>query len=63
MSEEDQTPPARTVLQRMVKAGISEDRARDHISRGWVRLGGGNIVVTDPDTLDPSESGPTITSI
>lgn len=49
MSDKEQ-PPA-TVLQRMTAAGVSEERAREHITRGAVRLDGESV--TDPDTSAP----------
>jgi hypothetical protein len=45
----------------MIKAGISEDRARAFIAAGHVRSCG--QVVTDPGMPDDSEPGPSITSI
>jgi hypothetical protein len=40
-----------TVLQRMLAAKISEDRALQHLRTDWVRSGG--EVVTDPDAVVP----------
>jgi hypothetical protein len=51
----------RTVLGRMITAGISEDRARSFIAAGHVHSGG--QVVTDPDMPDDSEPGPSIMAI
>lgn len=47
-----------SVLERMVKAGISEDGARAHIAAGRVRVG--DALVTDPDMPDDSAAGPGI---
>jgi DNA-binding transcriptional LysR family regulator len=48
--QERQARPG-TVLARMVAAGIGEARAREHLARGWVRVGG--AVVTDPQAPAP----------
>lgn len=37
----------RTVLQWMVRAGITEERALEHLRDGWVRVDG--ELVTDPN--------------
>lgn len=47
-----------SVLERMAKAGIAEERARMHIAAGRVQIG--DETVTDPDTPDDSEAGPGI---
>lgn len=36
----------RTVLDRLIQSGITEDRARQHLADGWVRID--DVVVTDP---------------
>lgn len=36
----------RTVLDRLIQSGITEDRALHHLTEGWVRVDG--RVVTDP---------------
>lgn len=36
----------RTVLDRLIQSGITEDRARQHLADGWVRID--DAVVTDP---------------
>ncbi len=36
----------RTVLDRLIQAGITEDRARDHLRDRWVRVDG--QIITDP---------------
>lgn len=50
----DQEQP--TILERMLAAGISEDRARAHLEAGRVRLDGD--VVTDPNTPAPPGTRP-----
>jgi hypothetical protein len=37
----------RTVLDRLLSSGITQDRALSHLADGWVRVDG--AVVTDPD--------------
>jgi hypothetical protein len=39
--------PAPTILERMISAKMSEERARKHLADGSVRVDGG--IVTDPD--------------
>jgi hypothetical protein len=39
----------RTVLDRLLQAGITEDRARDHLRDRWVRVDG--EIITDPRHL------------
>jgi hypothetical protein len=39
----------RTVLERLSEAGITPQRARAHLKRGWVKVDG--TTVTDPDYL------------
>ena len=46
-AESSGTPP--TLLQRMVEAKISEDRARGYLRTQWVSSDG--EVVTDPDAV------------
>ncbi|MBW0116579.1 hypothetical protein [Pseudonocardia abyssalis] len=42
----------RTVLDRLVQAGISRERAIEHVRGGWVLVDGRRV--TDPDTpADP----------
>lgn len=36
-----------TVLDRLLAAGITRDRALSHLADGWVRVD--DVVVTDPD--------------
>lgn len=38
--------PTTTVMDRLLEAGITESRAREHLADGWVSLDG--VVVTDP---------------
>ena len=45
--ESSETPP--TLLQRMVAAKISEDRAREYLRTQWVS--GDGEVITDPDAV------------
>lgn len=35
--------PDRTVLERLLQAGISESRALDHLKGGWVRVDGQKV--------------------
>ena len=46
-AESSETPP--TLLQRMVAAKISEDRAREYLRAQWVSSDG--EVITDPDAV------------
>jgi hypothetical protein len=39
----------RTVLQRLLEAGITPERARAHLKRGWVQVD--DKTVTDPESL------------
>jgi len=44
-------PRVPTILQRLTDIGLSEDRARQHLTGGYVRVGRGDgTVVRDPDT-------------
>lgn len=45
------TDPGTTVLDGMLAAGISRDRALEHLRAGAVRVGG--VVVTDPEGSAP----------
>jgi hypothetical protein len=49
LEDHDHRPP--TVLRRLVRAGISEERARTWIASGGARVGG--ELVTDPDFPAP----------
>jgi hypothetical protein len=48
-----------TILDRLISAGISEERARDHLAVGRIRLDG--EVVTDPATPAPPGTRPVVT--
>ncbi len=48
-TEDVKTARPRTVLDRLLEAGISPKRARAHLRRGWVWLDG--TIVTDPEHL------------
>jgi len=43
------TARPQTVLDRLLESGISQQRARAHLQRGWVWLDG--TIVTDPEHL------------
>ncbi len=43
----DVETPHRTVLDRLLEAGITQSRALAHLKRGWVELDGAKV--TDPD--------------
>jgi hypothetical protein len=47
MTTSETTLKDRTVLDRLVQAGITEDRALDHLRDRWVRVDG--QIVTDPE--------------
>lgn len=49
MSDTATTTSHRTVLQRLVEAGITPQRALGHLKRGWVRVD--DKRVTDPEFL------------
>ncbi len=51
-TDSDVTTGARTVLDRLVQAGITPERALAHIRGGWVQVDG--RAVTEPDAAaDP----------
>jgi hypothetical protein len=52
MSERRTSTLQRTVLQRLSEAGITPQRARAHLKRGWVHVDG--VTVTDPEFLAES---------
>jgi hypothetical protein len=52
MSDTATTNLGRTVLQRLLEAGITPERARAHLKRGWVRVD--DIKVTDAEYLAES---------
>ena len=52
MSDPAATTLRRTVLQRLEEAGITPERARAHLKRGWVRVD--DVKVTDPEYLAES---------
>lgn len=55
MSDDERTP---TVLERLTRAGVTEEAARAHMAAGRIKVGG--VLVTDPDQPDDSEAGPGI---
>ena len=52
MSDTAATTMQRTVLQCLVQAGITPQRALAHLKRGWVRVD--DVKVTDPEYLAES---------
>jgi hypothetical protein len=50
--------PTLTIIDRMTRAGITEQRARDHLEAGRVRLNGD--VVSDPATPTPPGTRPVV---
>ncbi|MCF7547341.1 hypothetical protein [Pseudonocardia sp. WMMC193] len=46
-----ETAPPATVLERMLAAKISEERAREYLRNQWVRHG--DEIITDPDAVLP----------
>ena len=52
MSDTASSASQRTVLQRLLEAGITPERARAHLRRGWVRVD--DKKVTDPECLAAS---------
>jgi hypothetical protein len=49
------TAPKRTVLDRLLQAGISEARALDHLKGGWVRVDGEKVEDPTYPAAPPSQ--------
>ena len=49
---EDAAEAAVTVLERMLAARISEDRAHEYLRTQWIRYG--DEIITDPDAVVPT---------
>jgi hypothetical protein len=49
ITKDTTTARPQTVLDRLLESGISQQRARAHLQRGWVWLDG--TIVTDPEHL------------